>query len=136
MTMPMTLSDRRRLAPAEWPAALVAVGVARVLARCSPYRIARVLGPLVRSARRPATPDEAGAAREVVVSASRMCAGQYCLQRSIAVVVLLGLRRRGVTLCTGVRTRPFAAHAWVETVGSPVGEPPDVASFHRTMTVP
>ncbi|MGH4007937.1 MAG: lasso peptide biosynthesis B2 protein [Pseudonocardiaceae bacterium] len=38
----------------------------------------------------------------------------------------LRLRQRpGVwpTWCTGVHTAPFAAHAWVEADGQPVGEP-------------
>ncbi len=48
-----------------------------------------------------------------------------CLEQSLALLVLL--RRRGLPaqLRVGVRSLPFAAHAWVELAGRPVNEPED-----------
>ncbi|WP_435854848.1 lasso peptide biosynthesis B2 protein [Streptomyces triculaminicus] len=36
----------------------------------------------------------------------------------------------------GVRTPPFAAHAWVEADGQRVGEPHDTATYRTLLTVP
>ena len=38
--------------------------------------------------------------------------------------------------CTGVRTEPFRAHAWVEVDGRPVGEGEDARYYRAVMTVP
>jgi hypothetical protein len=35
-----------------------------------------------------------------------------------------------------VRTAPFAAHAWVEAEGRPVGEPDDTAAYRAMIKVP
>jgi hypothetical protein len=37
--------------------------------------------------------------------------------------------------CTGIRTQPFRAHAWVEVDGAAVGESADVTLFHTVMSV-
>lgn len=119
------------------PAAYGAVAAARVLARVSPRRLRRVL-ELVRRGARPATAAEALRARNDVVAVSVRCAGPSCLQRSIA-AVLLCRARYGTwpDWCTGVRTQPFQAHAWVAVDGEPVGENiDDVRFFHPLMTVP
>jgi hypothetical protein len=52
------------------------------------------------------------------------------------VVILLRMRGRWATWCTGVHTRPFAAHAWVEVGGHPVGESAAVERFRKMLTVP
>ncbi|WP_373307212.1 lasso peptide biosynthesis B2 protein [Streptomyces violaceus] len=39
------------------------------------------------------------------------------------------------TWCSGVRTSPFAAHAWVEADDRPVGEPPDTAVYGTLIKV-
>jgi hypothetical protein len=115
----------------------LAVAVARVLARQSPRRIRTVLGWLRRGAR-PATFEQAKAARDDVVTVSLVCAGREgCLPRSLATVLLCRLRGRWVTWCVGARRlAPFSAHAWVEVDGTPVGEdyPPDY--FRTFFTVP
>ncbi|MEE1943206.1 lasso peptide biosynthesis B2 protein [Streptomyces sp. TRM 70361] len=104
-------------------AARFAVGCAHLLAVLPPGRIRAVLGPLRRGAR-PATVAEAAAARETVVAVSLVCGGRYgCLPRSLATVLLCRMRGRWATWCVGARARPpFAAHAWVEAEGVPVGE--------------
>ena len=113
------------------------VGAARLLATRSPRRIRAVLGWLRRGAR-PATFEQAKAARDAVVAVSLHCAAREgCLARSLATVLLCRLGGRWPTWCVGARRLPpFAAHAWVEADGIMVGEdyPPDY--FRILFTVP
>jgi hypothetical protein len=70
-----------------------------------------------------------------VVSVSTLCAGQGCLPRSIAAALLCRARGSWPGWCVGVRTAPFAAHAWIEADGDPVGEPLGTESFRRVIVV-
>ncbi|MFI9025383.1 lasso peptide biosynthesis B2 protein [Streptomyces sp. NPDC053560] len=112
----------------------VAVGTARLLARRSPARIRTVLGVLSRGAA-PASYGQAERARRDVVAMSGMCAGQACVVRSLATALLC--RATGVwpTWCTGVRTFPFRAHAWVEADGRPVAEPAEVGQYRALIRI-
>ena len=101
----------------------LAVGAARLLATQSPRRIRTVLSWLRRGAK-PATVEQAKAARDAVVAVSLVCAAREgCVARSLATLLLC-------------RVPPFAAHAWVEADGIMVGEdyPPDY--FRTLFTVP
>ncbi|MFE7135730.1 lasso peptide biosynthesis B2 protein [Streptomyces sp. NPDC057638] len=131
----VSLERRGSLPPRRRPAALAAVGLARLLTLLPPSRLRRVLEFLRRGAA-PATGDQAARARDAVVAVSVACAGPRCLQRSLATVLLC--RAHGVwpDWCVGVRTQPFLAHAWVAVDGRPVGENDEVRYFHLTMTVP
>jgi hypothetical protein len=115
----------------------LAIGGARLLATQPPRRIRRVLGWL-RAGARPATFEEARAARDAVTAVSLMCAAREgCLPRSLATVLLCRVRGAWPTWCVGARrVPPFGAHAWVEADGRPVGEdyPPDY--FRTFFTVP
>ena len=115
--------------------ARLAVAAARALCLLPPTRIERVLTVLRRGAR-PATAVEVAAARNAAMSVSVLCAGQGCLPRSLAAAILC--RRRGAwpTWCVGVRTAPFAAHAWLEVDGAPIGESPGIAALSRLIVVP
>ncbi|MEU3214766.1 lasso peptide biosynthesis B2 protein [Streptomyces sp. NPDC006971] len=116
-------------------AAHTAVAAARLLAHLPPKR----LQALLRAARRGARPaDHATAlrARQDVTAVSVLCSGRYCLQRSLATVMLCRIGGTWPTWCTGVRTPPFAAHAWVEAEGRRVGEPDDTAAYRTLLTVP
>ncbi|MGH8933468.1 MAG: lasso peptide biosynthesis B2 protein [Egibacteraceae bacterium] len=117
------------------PAALVAVGLARMLADLPPRRIRAVLTALRRRAT-PSSYDQALAARDAVVATSTRCAGDGCLQRALATTLLCRLHGVWPTWCTGVRTTPFTAHAWVEADGRPVGEPHGPGYYHPIITVP
>ncbi|MFI6014085.1 lasso peptide biosynthesis B2 protein [Streptomyces sp. NPDC051243] len=112
-----------------------AVIAARLLAHLPPRRIRAVLGQGRRGAR-PARYDEALRARREVTAVSTLCAGRYCLQRSLATTLLCRMRGHWPTWCSGVRTAPFGAHAWVEADGKPVGEPADTATYRPMITVP
>lgn len=126
------LPEQRTRPP--WAFALlarIAVTAAWFLRRLSPARLRRVLGAAARGAR-PATEDEAMRSRQAVVAVSRRCAGQGCLQRAIATVLLCRMKGHWPDWCTGVRTQPFRAHAWVEVDRRPVGEGEDI-QFFRTL---
>ncbi|CAM3700666.1 lasso peptide biosynthesis B2 protein [Kibdelosporangium persicum] len=99
------------------------VGVARLLAKRSPKKIAHVLRKLSANCR-PATFEEARAARNsVLVVSTRCCGGNACLPRSLATVLLCRLRGSWAAWCVGVLAAPpFTAHAWVEADGMMVGE--------------
>jgi hypothetical protein len=128
---PRSVPLRRRMV------AHLAVGGARLLAAQSPQRIRTVLGRLRRGAR-PATLEQAKAARDIVVAVSLACAGREgCLTRSLATALLCRLRGQWPTWCVGARRLPpFGAHAWVEADGVMVGEdyPPDY--FRTLLSVP
>jgi hypothetical protein len=112
-----------------------AITAARLLARLSPRRIRAILEALRRGANA-ATYEQALAARADVVASSVHCAGKYCLPRALATTLLCRMRGVWPTWCTGVRTSPFAAHAWVEVASQPVGEPTETASYRPILTVP
>ncbi|GAA3464983.1 lasso peptide biosynthesis B2 protein [Saccharothrix longispora] len=114
--------------------ATFAVYVARALSTRSPQRIRRVLTALKRGAR-PATLDEARAAHRSVLASSVMVAGDGCLPRSIAVVLLCRARGGWPTWRVGTRLHPFRAHAWVEVGGVPVGEPSGVDHWSPLITI-
>ncbi|WP_419998134.1 lasso peptide biosynthesis B2 protein [Streptomyces boninensis] len=135
MSAPLALPERgslplhRRIAP------LLAVGAARILASVKPVRLRRVL-ELLRRGARPTTQERALEARQAVVAVSLRCAGQGCLQRSIAAALLCRLHGEWPTWSTGVRTSPFEAHAWIEAEGRAVGEPVPVEHYHPLLRVP
>lgn len=114
-----------------------AIAGARLLATQPPRRIRQILGLLRRGAR-PATLEEAQAARDTVVAVSLACAGpKGCLARSLGTVLLCRMRGQWATWAVGARRiPPFGAHAWVEVEGVPVGEgfPPDYLRRFFTVT--
>ncbi|GAA0490035.1 lasso peptide biosynthesis B2 protein [Streptomyces sp. NPDC046215] len=120
---------RRRLA------ARLAALAARLLAALPPRRIRTAL-TVLRTGAAPATAGQALAAREAVVAVSTRCAGQNCLQRSLATALLCRMGGTWPTWCTGVRTAPFRAHAWVEVDGVPIGEREPPGYYTPTLTVP
>lgn len=135
MSSPVAMPERQRLPLRPKVAALVAVGVARLVAGHPPRRIRSVLLRLRRGAR-PATPEQALAARNAVTAVSLLCAGEGCLPRSLATAILCRMRGVWPTWCTGVRTAPFQAHAWVEVDGVPVGEPHEPGYYRTMISVP
>ncbi|MCQ8771253.1 lasso peptide biosynthesis B2 protein [Streptomyces telluris] len=131
--------DRGDRAAVPWrrrPAVLLAVAVARLLVLLPPRRLRRAL-TAARNGAAPATAEQALAARQSVTALSPRCAGEGCLQRSVATALLCRMRGVWPDWCTGVRTGPFRAHAWVEVDGRPIGEAHQAPGYyHRLMTVP
>ncbi|NJQ01247.1 lasso peptide biosynthesis B2 protein [Streptomyces zingiberis] len=134
MTTPAVAEHAPRLPRRRQIAPRCAAGVARLLVRLPPARLHRVLRVAARRTR-PAEYAEAARARRAVVSVSTRCAGLGCLQRSVATVLLLRARGRWADWCTGFRTEPFGAHAWVEADGRPVDEPGELRAFRTVLAV-
>ncbi|GLP67077.1 hypothetical protein TUSST3_36990 [Streptomyces sp. TUS-ST3] len=122
MSTPVALTRRPRLPLHQRPVPWLATLVARLLMRQPPARIRAVLR-LVRRGARPSTAEEALRSRRAVVAVSVSCAGEGCVQRSIATALLCRVHGHWPTWCSGVRVVPFLAHAWVEAEGLPVDEP-------------
>ncbi|MFJ2768436.1 lasso peptide biosynthesis B2 protein [Streptomyces sp. NPDC087300] len=135
MSQPMVPPSRERLPLRRRPPVLAATAAARLIVLLKPRRVRRVL-TVVRRGAAPASTAQALAARRAVVAVSARCAGEGCLQRSVATALLCRMRGVWPDWCTGVRTEPFRAHAWVEVDGLPVGEPHQSAAYHRMMVVP
>lgn len=114
--------------------ARAAAGVALLLSRLPPATICRILTQVVRGTRA-ATPAEVLEWRDAVNRVSTRCAGNGCLQRSIAVVLLARLSGAAPVWRTGFRPAPFAAHAWVAVGDTPIGEPAAVAHFRTVLEV-
>ncbi|MET9290776.1 lasso peptide biosynthesis B2 protein [Streptomyces sp. NPDC003077] len=134
MSSPLTLETQVALRLRRRLAARLAVSAARLLATQPPRRIRAALR-LLRTGAHPATTEQAQAARDAVVTVSTRCAGQHCLQRSLAAALLCRMTGTWPTWRTGVRTAPFRAHAWIEAAGRPVGEPHPDDYYRPTMTV-
>ncbi|MDQ0232888.1 lasso peptide biosynthesis B2 protein [Metabacillus malikii] len=101
----------------------------------SPRMMEKILSRLVRKYP-PATEEEVKVIRDAVCTVSRRCRSQEgCLRRSLAVAVGTWLKRRSVSWCTGYALEPFRAHAWVEVNNNPVGEPEEVRSYSKVISV-
>jgi Transglutaminase-like superfamily len=138
MSMPEAVFHQPRSVPlARRIVTYLAVGAARLLATQSPRRIRTVLARLRRGAR-PATVEQAKAARDAVVAVSLHCAAREgCVARSLATILLCRLRGQWPTWCVGARrVPPFAAHAWVEAEGVMVDEDYPSDYFRTLFTVP
>lgn len=135
MTSPQTVQPAGRLPVRHRPAALLAVGAARMLAHVPPRRIRAVLTFLRRRAA-PATYQQVEDAQSAILAVSVLYGGRFCLQRSLATTLLCRIRGVWPTWCTGVRTAPFVAHAWVEADGQPVGEPQGPGYYRPLIVIP
>ncbi|WDZ86610.1 lasso peptide biosynthesis B2 protein [Micromonospora cathayae] len=129
--MPQSVTASRRGTPVR---ARVAAGTALLLSLLPPAAICRILTQVVRGTRTP-TPAEVLEWRDAVNRVSTRCAGNGCLQRSIAVVLLSRMFGAAPVWRTGFRPAPFAAHAWVAIGDTPIGEPAAVGHFLTVLEV-
>ncbi|WP_223830465.1 lasso peptide biosynthesis B2 protein [Nocardiopsis quinghaiensis] len=105
-------------------AGLLGFVLAVVLLRLPLKRSVDLVGRLKRGVARSATVEEA----EAVVGAVRRAAHWFpgraaCLENSLAAALACLFTGRSVDWCIGARLMPYAAHAWIEVGGVPVGEP-------------
>ncbi|HWR48762.1 MAG TPA: lasso peptide biosynthesis B2 protein [Pseudonocardiaceae bacterium] len=135
MTQPQTVERGAKLPVRQRPAALAAVCAGRMLAHLPPRRIRAVL-TLLRRRAAPATYQQAKDAHDAILATSVLCGGRYCLQRSLATTLLCRIRGVWPTWCTGVRTAPFVAHAWVEADDQLVGEPQSPGYYRPLIVIP
>ncbi|MEU0738346.1 lasso peptide biosynthesis B2 protein [Streptomyces sp. NPDC006134] len=136
MTTPSALDRPAGVPLARRLAARLVLGPALALSFLPPRHLRGVLEQVRRGAR-PASPAEAAAAREALCAVSLRCAGpRGCLPRSLGAALLCRLHGTWPTWCAGVRrVPPFAAHAWIEAGGRPVGEGVPDDYFARLVTV-
>lgn len=136
MSMPMATA-RDRVGPfSVLLGALVGWAVAVALKRFSWARIAAMARWFAARSRRAATRDEAIRVLRAMDAGARYVPFRVaCLERSLGALVIMGSRRLGVTWCQGVRTPPFASHAWIEVSGEPIGEPGTTATYQRMLVV-
>jgi hypothetical protein len=134
MTVPVVSELAVRLSWSQRVAARGATAVAHLLILLPPRRLGQALRVMRRGAR-PASTARALQARQAAVTVSARCAGLGCLQRSVATALLCRLQGQWPDWCTGFRTQPFRAHAWVEVDGVAVGESADTALFCTIMSV-
>ena len=120
-------------------AALVVTLVVRSLGP-SERAMSRLTGLATTAAHLTATPshtNEAGRVVSAVRWASRWIPFRIaCLEESIAAVLVLAARRRSVTWCHGVAPDPVQFHAWIQTHGSPLAEPPTTSRYTVLHTIP
>lgn len=135
MTTPLVIHrDRGSVPLSRRLAAKPFVGLARLISKLPPHRIRKLLN-VVRIGARPASHEQAKAARTAVVATSVVCAGQGCVPRSIATALLCRAQGTWPTWCVGVRAEPFYAHAWVEADGRLVEESFQPGYFRVLMNV-
>ncbi|MFI2362643.1 lasso peptide biosynthesis B2 protein [Promicromonospora sp. NPDC019610] len=85
----------------------------------------------------PPTSDEAEQAVCAVRWASQWAPFRVaCLEESVAAVLVLAAHRRSVTWCHGVAPDPVQFHAWIQTHGSPVAEPPTTSRYTVLRAIP
>jgi Transglutaminase-like superfamily len=110
------------------------VGVAWVMTLLPPTLLQSVLHGLSHS-HRPTNAHQARLMRAAVCAVSARCAGEGCLQRSIAAFMLCRMEGHSPEWKTGYQLEPFAAHAWIEVDGVPIDEPHRIRSYVPVLTV-
>ena len=100
-------------------------------------RLTGLAATAARFTSRPATAGEAERTVAAVRWAARWTPFRVaCLEESIAAVLVLATRRRRVTWCHGVAPDPVQFHAWIQTEGGPVAEPPTTSRYTVLRTIP
>jgi hypothetical protein len=59
-----------------------------------------------------------------------------CLERSLALYLLLSINSYESRLCIGIRHKPFLSHAWVESKIKTIDESDNRNKFHVFLTLP
>lgn len=108
----------------------VVVAAASQVSRLSVKRIGFILNILSLGTRNATDSEAADALKTVISTSPRLSMSCRCLERSIAIALLCGLRRRRVLWCVGVRTPPFEAHSWIVAGGVSIGEPTNPADAY------
>lgn len=126
-----------RLLPVAALALLVVLAVAhsgRVSSRMA--RLIRLLGWTTHATIGPATAENARQAVYAVRRVGLFVPGRVaCLEESVAVVLMLAVSRQRVVWCHGVAGDPVRLHAWVETGGQPIAEPPSTRRYTPLRTI-
>jgi hypothetical protein len=105
--------------------------------RCRAFARMTTLARLAARTRRAATREDVLAALHAVRwMARRVPARVACLESSVAGTVAVALRGRRVHWVHGIAGDPVRMHAWLETDGLPVGEPPSTHRYTPVLRIP
>ena len=134
MSSPVRMEQRTKLSVKYKITALFCANVSFFLIKLPPKKLSEVIEKLSKNTRK-ALPKEVESWRTSINSINVRCAGNGCLQRSVAVMLRGIIARRTPDWVSGFQVSPFIAHAWVEVDGIPIGEEMDLSNFQKILFV-
>lgn len=134
MSSPVRMEQRTKLSVKNKITALFCANVSFFLIKLPPKKLSEVIEKLSKNTRK-ALPKEVDSWRTSINSINVRCAGNGCLQRSVAVMLRGIIARRTPDWVSGFQVSPFIAHAWVEVDGIPIGEEMDLSNFQKILFV-
>ena len=134
MSSPVRMEQRTKLSVKNKITALFCANVSFILIKLPPKKLSEVIEKLSKNTRK-ALPKEVESWRTSINSINVRCAGNGCLQRSVAVMLRGIIARRTPDWVSGFQVSPFIAHAWVEVDGIPIGEEMDLSNFQKILFV-
>ena len=134
MSSPVRMEQRTKLSVKNKIRALFCANVSFFLIKLPPKKLSEVIEKLSKNTRK-ALPKEVESWRTSINSINVRCAGNGCLQRSVAVMLRGIIARRTPDWVSGFQVSPFIAHAWVEVDGIPIGEEMDLSNFQKILFV-
>lgn len=134
MSSPVRMEQRTKLSVKNKITALFCANVSFFLIKLPPNKLSEVIEKLSKNTRK-ALPKEVESWRTSINSINVRCAGNGCLQRSVAVMLRGIIARRTPDWVSGFQVSPFIAHAWVEVDGIPIGEEMDLSNFQKILFV-
>ena len=134
MSSPVRMEQRTKLSVKNKITALFCANVSFFLIKLPPKKLSKVIEKLSKNTRK-ALPKEVESWRTSINSINVRCAGNGCLQRSVAVMLRGIIARRTPDCVSGFQVSPFIAHAWVEVDGIPIGEEMDLSNFQKILFV-
>lgn len=134
MSSPVRMEQRTKLSVKNKITALFCANVSFFLIKLPPKKLSEVIEKLSKNTRK-ALPKEVESWRTSINSINVRCAGNGCLQRSVAVMLRGIIAKRTPDWVSGFQVSPFIAHAWVEVDGIPIGEEMDLSNFQKILFV-
>lgn len=134
MSSPVRMEQRTKLSVKNKIIALFCANVSFFLIKLPPKKLSEIIEKLSKNTRK-SLPMEVEGWRTSINSINVRCAGNGCLQRSVAVMLRGIIARRTPDWVSGFQVAPFIAHAWVEVDGIPIGEDMDLSNFQKILFV-
>ena len=134
MSSPVRMEKRTKLSFKNKITAFFCANVSFFLIRLPPKKLSKIIEKLSKRTQS-ATPAEVEQWSTYINSINVRCAGNGCLQRSVAVMLWGIIARRTPDWISGFQVSPFIAHAWVEIDGKPIGEEIDLSKFQKIIFV-
>jgi hypothetical protein len=140
--VPAALPSRLRLSVPDALLAGLACGIVLLVRtagrrRRAFARLLRLVALLADLTDRPATTEQAVQRLYWVRSFASFLPCRFaCLEETVAAVLLLALRGRGVGWCHGIAADPIRLHAWLVLDGRPVAEPVSTNRYVPLLSIP